>query len=77
MTKRRKRKASASIGMLVAYHDDDKSEENEEEGGKGEIIGHICTKFFFFDKKGANDRRKGFTSFRALFASLRTMFCLK
>ena len=68
---RRKRKA-------LANYDDDKSEEKEEEeGGRGEIIGHICTNFFLFDKKGVNDRRKGFTSFRALFASLRTMFCLK
>ena len=29
------------------------------------------------EKKGANDRRTGFTSFRALFAPLRTMFCRK
>ena len=45
--------------------------------GRRQIIGHICTRFLLQEKKRANDRRAGFTSFRALFAPLRTMFCLK
>ena len=40
---KRKRKASASIGMLVAYHDDDKSEENEEEGVDGRLLATYAT----------------------------------
>ena len=60
---RRKRKA-------LAYYDDDKSEEKEEEGVEGRLLATYAPASSCPKKKRANDRRTGFTSFRALFAPL-------
>ena len=63
--------------LCADHDDDDKSQKKGGGRGGGQIIGHICTGFLLHEKKGVNDRRTGFTSFRALFAPLQTMFCLK
>ena len=46
-------------------------------GEEGRLLATYAPDSSSPEKKGANDRRTGFTSFRALFAPLRTMFCRK